>query len=87
MGRKIGRRPQTQLCGDALVFAHGKFPIQRTEGGMKHSSRFPLLSLTAALLLALTAGGSWGEEDGVLGAWVLAEDADGTDTISKSAIP
>ena len=32
---------------------------------MKHSSRFPLLSLTAALLLALTAGGSWGEEDGV----------------------
>ena len=54
---------------------------------MKHSSRFPLLSLTAALLLALTAGGSWGEEDSVLGAWVLAEDVDGTDTISKSAIP
>ena len=54
---------------------------------MKHSSRFPLLLLTSALLLALTAGGSWGEKDGVLGAWVLAEDADGTDTISKSTIP
>lgn len=50
---------------------------------MKRSSRFPLLLLTAALLLSLTAGGSWGEEDGVLGAWVLASDADGTEYYLK----
>lgn len=29
------------------------------------------------------AGGSWGEEDGVLGAWVLASDADGTEYYLK----
>lgn len=46
------------------------------------ASDWSILEADTALSL-WGAGGSWGEEDGVLGAWVLASDADGTEYYLK----